>query len=223
MNENASKIKRQVRFGLVRSAKNVINAAIMSHLSVNIVVIYHSGYGHTARVAAAVGEGAARLEGAHVQVISVDGLTQEGWAALDAADAIIFGSPTYMGGVSAKFKEFMESGSKRWHSQTWKDKLAAGFTNAGAYSGDNFNTILQLLANAMQHSMIWVGTGLKQPAAKGSGPDPEALNRLGSFIGVATQSNDESSEFSPPSGDLETARHLGQRVASAAQQFKLKK
>ncbi|NBX02549.1 MAG: flavodoxin family protein [Alphaproteobacteria bacterium] len=183
---------------------------------VQIVIIYHSGYGHTAKVAEAVGEGARRHAGAHVQVLSVDALDEAGWAALDAADGIIFGSPTYMGGVSAKFKAFMESASKRWYAQSWKDKVAAGFTNSGAYSGDNFNTLMQLLANAMQHSMIWVGTGMKQPTAKGHGPAPDALNRLGSFVGVATQSNDDSPEVTPPSGDLETARMLGQRVAELA-------
>ena len=186
---------------------------------VSIVIVYHSGYGHTARVAQAVGEGAKRHAGARVQVLSVDGLDEAGWTALDEADAIIFGAPTYMGGVSARFKAFIESASKRWSGQTWKDKIAAGFTNAGAYSGDNFNSLVQLVANAMQHSMIWVGTGLKAPAAKGAGPSPDDINRLGSFIGVATQSNDESPEVTPPAGDLETARLLGQRVAVIAQKF----
>ena len=187
---------------------------------VNIVVIYHSGYGHTAKVAQAVGEGAKRHEGANVQVLSVDALDEAGWALLDAADGIIFGAPTYMGGVSAKFKAFIESASKRWHVQAWKDKIGAGFTNAGAYNGDNFNSLMQLLVNAMQHSMIWVGTGLKNPSSKGSHPAPEDINRLGSFIGVATQSNDDSPEVTPPAGDLETARLLGLRVAGIAQQFK---
>ena len=187
---------------------------------VNVVIIYHSGYGHTAKVAAAVGEGASRVSGAEVSVLSVDGLDDAAWAKLDAADAIIFGAPTYMGGVSARFKAFIEGASKRWSGQLWKDKVAAGFTNAGAYCGDNFNSLVQLLANAMQHSMIWVGTGLKAPAAKGTGPQPEDINRLGSFIGVATQSNDDSPEVTPPAGDLETARLLGERVARIAQQLR---
>ncbi len=183
---------------------------------VSIVVVYHSNYGHTERVALAVGEGARRHVGANVQVLSVDTLDEAGWQALDAADGIIFGAPTYMGSVSAKFKAFIEATSKRWVAQSWKDKVAAGFTNAGAYSGDNFSTLMQLLTNAMQHSMIWVGTGLKAASYKNGGPSPDDINRVGSFIGVAAQSNDDSPDITPPAGDLETARLLGKRVAEIA-------
>ncbi len=55
------------------------------------VVIYHSGYGHTQRVAQFV------AEGAKAQVIPIDAdgnITDADWTTLDAADAIIFGSPT---------------------------------------------------------------------------------------------------------------------------------
>ena len=69
----------------------------MSNRTANTVVVYHSGYGHTQRMAEAIAEGA----GAVLCAIDADGnLADEGWIALDAADAIIFGSPTYMGGPS---------------------------------------------------------------------------------------------------------------------------
>jgi flavodoxin len=56
-----------------------------------IAVLYHSGYGHTQRVAQYVAEGA----GADLIAIDADGnISDADWAALDAADAIIFGSPT---------------------------------------------------------------------------------------------------------------------------------
>ena len=48
--------------------------------------------------------------------------------ALDAADAIIFGSPTYMGMASWQFKKFADATSKRWFTSAWKDKVAGGFT-----------------------------------------------------------------------------------------------
>ena len=61
------------------------------------VVIYHSGYGHTQRLAQQVAEGA----DAQLIAISAEGtITEAEWDALDAADAIIMGSPTYMGSVS---------------------------------------------------------------------------------------------------------------------------
>ena len=189
-------------------------------MSIRVVVIYHSGYGHTAKVAQAVGEGARQRADAQVDILSVDGLDEQGWAVLDAADAIIFGAPTYMGGVSGQFKIFIDSASKRWFNQDWKNKIAAGFTNSGAYNGDSLNTLHQLSANAMQHSMIWVGTGLMGATAKGiEGPDSNAINRVGSFLGLATQSNNESPDITPPRGDLETAILFGKRVADITAQF----
>lgn len=79
-----------------------------SNDTINAVVVYHSGYGHTKRVAEAVAEGA----GATLLAIDADGVLPEpGWGALDAADAIIFGSPTYMGGPSWQFKKFADETS----------------------------------------------------------------------------------------------------------------
>lgn len=77
----------------------------------DIVVVYHSGYGHTQRMAQAVADGA----GARMLAIDSDGqLPAGGWELLAAADAIIFGSPTYMGGPSWQFKRFADASSKPW-------------------------------------------------------------------------------------------------------------
>ncbi|MBJ7419751.1 MAG: flavodoxin family protein, partial [Rhodoferax sp.] len=85
------------------------------------VVIYHSGYGHTQRLAQQVAEGA----DAQLIAISAEGtITEADWDALDAADAIIMGSPTYMGSVSWQFKKFADTSSKRWFASAWKDKVA---------------------------------------------------------------------------------------------------
>ena len=79
------------------------------HSPSSIVVVYHSGYGHTHRMAEAVAKGA----GAALHAIDAEGnLSEDGWAALDAADAIIFGAPTYMGGPSWQFKRFADASSK---------------------------------------------------------------------------------------------------------------
>jgi len=80
------------------------------------VVIYHSGYGHTQRVAQFVAQGA----NAALIAIDADGnIADSDWAALDAADAIIFGSPTYMGMASWQFKKFADASSKRCKPQ-WR-------------------------------------------------------------------------------------------------------
>ena len=122
----------------------------------NTVVVYHSGYGHTQRMAQAVAEGA----GAQLIAIDADGnLPEGGWEALDAADAIIMGSPTYMGSVSWQFKKFADASSKAWFVQKWKDKVFGGFTNSATMNGDKLSTLHYLFTLAMQHGGLWVGTG----------------------------------------------------------------
>ncbi len=180
-----------------------------------IVVLYHSGHGHTKYQAEAVHEGAISA-GAEAHILSVDALTEEDeaeWALLDAADAIIFGSPTYMGSVSAPFKAFMDASSKNWMEQRWSNKIAAGFTNSGSLSGDKLNVLVQLSIFAAQHGMHWVNLGLL-PSRPSAEDDTIKLNRMGGFLGAMAQTDHEADR--PPKGDLETAKYLGARVAEVA-------
>jgi NAD(P)H dehydrogenase (quinone) len=181
----------------------------------NVIVVYHSGYGHTAAQARAVVEGAQRIPGTEARAVPVEDIERE-WPALDAADAIVFGSPTYMGGVSAGFKAFMDASSKRWAERAWQGKLAAGFTNSASLSGDKLNTLVQLSVFAAQHGMHWINLGLL-PGNNSSTGSPEDLNRLGSYLGAMAQSNaDQGADVAPPRSDLRTAAHLGRRVAEMA-------
>jgi len=123
----------------------------------NVVVVYHSGYGHTSKVAQAVAEGA----GGKLLAIDADGnLPDGGWDLLSKARAIIFGSPTYMGNVSWQFKKFADESSKVWGAQGWRDKLGAAFTNSASISGDKQTTLYTMFTLAQQHGMIWAGTGM---------------------------------------------------------------
>ena len=181
----------------------------------NIVVVYHSGYGHTQRMAQAVANGAS----AQLLAIDAEGnLPDGGWEQLKAADAIIFGSPTYMGSVSWQFKKFADASSKPWFSQDWKDKLAAGFTNSAGMNGDKQGTLTTLFTLAMQHSMIWVSQGLMPSNSKAARRDD--VNYLGSFSGAIAQSPSDSGATEMSPGDLETARLFGQRVADVAAKFR---
>lgn len=182
-----------------------------------VAIVYHSGYGHTARQAEAIREGACRIEGITAFLMTTDE-AQKNWEALTSAQAIIFGSPTYVGSVSASFKTFQEASSHAIMTPgyLWKDKIAAGFTNSGSRSGDKLGTLIQLVLFAAQHGMHWVGLDLPPANCSSSGSE-EDLNRLGFWLGAAAQSNvDEGPGTAPPAADLATARHLGQRVAQAA-------
>lgn len=185
-----------------------------------VSVVYHSGYGHTAKVAEAVAAGA-KVDGVTVNLLKADTLTDADWTTLDNSDAIIMGAPTYMGGVSAQFKTFIDATSKRWLTQAWKNKIAAGFTNSGSYSGDKLSSLQQLIILAMQHGMIWVGQNEAAPQLGDGEVAPlDAINRVGSYTGLMTQSNHKSSaEMAPPKGDLETARRFGKRVAEVTKRF----
>ncbi|PWE39264.1 flavodoxin family protein [Pseudomonas prosekii] len=184
----------------------------------NVVVVYHSGYGHTRVMAEAVARGVEQHPGSTCRLISVEDVDAQ-WAHLHAADAIIFGAPTYMGSASASFKNFMEATAGFYLAQPWRDKLAAGFTNSGSLCGDKLNTLLQMAVFAAQHSMIWVGLDLL-PARSSSGVFDGQLNRLGSSLGAMAQSNVEQAPGdAPPPEDRCTAAHLGERVARLAERM----
>jgi NAD(P)H dehydrogenase (quinone) len=188
-------------------------------MSIEVAVVYHSGYGHTAEQAKAVQRGAAAVSGVKTQLISVDKIDQH-WDDLKRADAIVFGSPTYMGSVSGPFKTFMDASSKPWFAREWKDKIAAGFTNSASQSGDKLSTLSLLSVFAAQHGMIWVGLDLL-PGNNHSKGSVEDLNRLGSFLGAMAQSNaDQGPEHGPIASDLKTAEYLGKRVAESAIRWK---
>jgi multimeric flavodoxin WrbA len=183
-----------------------------------VAVVYHSGYGHTKVVAEAVARGAESVPGTQVALIPVEEALARA-AEIDTADAIVFGAPTYMGSVTAAFKAFMESTSKTWMAQGWKDKLAAGFTNSASQNGDKLNSLVQLAIFAMQHGMVWVGLDLL-PGNNSSTGSTADLNRLGSFIGAMAQSNSDAPPSEAPiESDRKTAEHLGRRVAILARRL----
>lgn len=183
--------------------------------TLNVAVAYHSGYGHTEAIAKSVAQGAEK-GGAEVALVSVADLDELNWDTLNEADAIIFGSPTYMGSVSGPFKTFMDASSKVWFEQGWKDKLAAGFTVSASQSGDKLNTLVQMSIYAAQQGMLWAGTGM-MPGNNSSAGSVEDQNRLGSFLGLMAQANaDEGADVTPPATDHRTAEAFGQRIAETA-------
>lgn len=184
----------------------------------NIVIAFHSGYGHTLRQAEAVAAGARRAGTADVLLLPVDKIDDAGWAALATADAIIFGAPTYMGSLSAPFKAFMDASSKVWFTQGWKDKLAAGFTCSASQSGDKLASLQQLAVFAAQQAMVWVSLGL-MPGNNSSKGAPSDLNRLGSYLGAMAQANSDQGSDAMLQSDLDTAAHLGQRVAETVRRM----
>mgnify|MGYP001464886421 FL=1 len=175
-----------------------------------IVIVFYSGYGHTAKVAQAVAEGS----GGSLLAIDAEGnLPAGGWEQLAAAKAIVFGSPTYMGSVSWQFKKFADASSKPWFTQAWKDKIAAGFTNSATMNGDKLSTLHYLFTLSQQHGMLWLGTGMMPSNSKAATRND--LNYVGSSSGLMTTTPSDASADEMVPGDLATARAFGQRIAQS--------
>lgn len=183
-------------------------------MSKKIVIVYFSGYGHTKRMAEVVAQGA----GGTLLAIDAEGnLPEGGWDTLAAADAIIMGAPTYMGSVPWQFKKFADASSKPWYTQAWKNKLAAGFTNSASMNGDKLSTLHYLFTLSMQHSMVWVGTGMMPSNAKSATRND--VNYVASSSGAMASTPSDASVDEMLPGDLETARLFGVRVAEVAARY----
>jgi multimeric flavodoxin WrbA len=170
-------------------------------------------------LAGAVADGA-RDGGAHVTLIAVDKITEGDWDILDAADAIVFGSATYMGNVSAAFQAFAEQTGRRCFNGDWRDKVAAGFTNSGGKSGDKMHTLTSLAVFAAQHHMHWVNLGLGAGWNTSTASEDD-LNRLSFFLGAGAQTNVDADPDGVHPSDVRTCHHLGRRVALVTRQLNL--
>ncbi len=182
-----------------------------SHATVTLAVAHHSGFGHTATLASAVAAGATAGR-ATVTVLAVDTMTDSDWELLETADGIIFGSATYMGNVSAGFQTFAEKTGRRCLDGAWRDKLAAGFTNSGAKSGDKLQSLVSLAVFAAEHHMHWVNLGLGAGWNSATGSEHD-INRLGFWLGAGTQTDVDADSDQVHPADVRTCEHLGRRVA----------
>lgn len=182
---------------------------------VKAAVVYFSGYGHTKRVAESVAAGADAV----LITIDADGnIPESDWETLDGADAIIFGTPTYMGTVTWQFKKFADASSKRWFTRAWQDKVFGGFTNSASLNGDKQITLVTLQTLASQHGGIWVSLGLLPANTQAATRDD--VNNLGGSAGVLVQSPSDAGAEAIPDGDLETAKRYGARVVDIARRLR---
>ena len=192
---------------------------------VSVAVVYDSGSrgysalsGRTRMLAEGIARGAGAVEGTAVTLIPVAERASH-WESLDAADAIVFGCPTYMGSGSAALKASMEETILQFLEQRWKDKLAAGFTNSAGMSGDKLLVLQQLAGFAAQHGMIWITLG-QLPGWQTNAGSAEDPNRLASFLGLMAQSNaDQGPDLAPPASDRATAERFGRRIGEAAHRW----
>lgn len=183
-----------------------------------VAVIYHSAHGHTEHIARIVAEGVRSVPGIEVDLLQAQDLATAPDALL-GFDAYILGSPTYLGGVSAQVKAFMDATGGLWRSQQLRGRLAAGFTVSALPAGDKQSTLLSMFVFCMQHGMLWVGNPILPEQHSGVACD-EAANRLGSWSGLMAQAEKASSADSFVPGDIKTARLFGQNFAATLRRLR---
>lgn len=178
-----------------------------------LAIVYHSAHGHTEHIARHVHHGASQVDGVESHLLQAEDLATRP-NDLVAFDGVVFGSPTYLGGVSGTFKSFMDATGRLWREQGLKGKLAAGFTVSSLPAGDKQSTLLSMFVFAMQHGMLWVGNPIL-PEQHSGVPYDEAANRLGSWSGLMAQAGHSAPADSFDPGDVKTARMFGRNVANA--------
>lgn len=197
-------------------------------------VIFHSMYGHIFKMAEAVSEGAKQVSGAQVKLLQVHetlpadiiamvGATEAKKAFshvpeatldnLEEADAIIFGTPTRYGMMTAQMKTFLDSTGQLWAKGALIGKVGSVFTSSATQHGGQESTILNFHTVLLHQGMVIVGM-----------PYSEARQMImteitgGSPYGVSTIAGGDGSR-KPSENELAMARFQGKHVAEIAKKL----
>lgn len=73
----------------------------------SIAIIYHSRQGHTQFIAEQIQIGATQVENIQIDLFTAESLMAHP-DLITQYDGLIWGSPTYLGGVSGTFKQLMD-------------------------------------------------------------------------------------------------------------------
>ena len=198
---------------------------------VKILIPFYSRNGSTEALAKAIAEGA-RSEGAEVTLRRVREIVSReimasapGWienadrmnaeylapteADAEAADAIIFGTPTRFGNVSSELKAYVDSLGGLWFQGKLVGKVGSAFSATGSQHGGNESTPLTMY-NFMAHlGMIIVPLGYGDPI----------MFQAGTPYGATSISGQAGAP--PTENDLQVARYQGRRVAQVAKALKV--
>lgn len=177
-----------------------------------VAIVYFSANGSTRDIARQINQGAmdTDVESHLVEILSDEinrgrYTNREALEKLASYDAILFGSPTYMGSPAGQFKSFMDATSDSYVKKAWRNKIAGGFTVGGSLNGEQQQTLLSFFTLASQHSMLWAGLDVSEHT------DELGLNRTGSSIGLVASVDKETGSIHE--NDLQTAYYFGKRVA----------
>lgn len=180
----------------------------MTSTNRHVAFVVSSRDGHVRSLADAAVD-AVTATGRSAKLLQVDDDRDDLQQELHQAAAVVFCSPTYLGGPTWEFVRFAEWSSTLREAQTLSSKFAAGITCGFAPEGGKTGTLHYMLNLALQHSMIWVGLPTA-PSLLDYGGARVVGNAEGHRLGVgATLGRDGLL-----AGALATAHQLGDRLAS---------
>jgi len=189
-----------------------------------VLVLYYSMYGHMEIMAKAVAEGAAKVPGTDVTIKRVPELMPEDAAKaagvkldqdadiadpgeLGDYDAIIFGSPTRFGNMTAQMRNFLDQTGGLWFEGKLVGKVGSVFTSTASQHGGQETTLNSFHTTLFHHGMIVVGVPY-------SIPQLTTMDAIcgGSPYGASTITGSDGSRM-PSEDELEIARFQGEHVA----------
>ncbi len=191
-----------------------------------VLVLYYSSWGHIEQMAYAAAEGA-REAGAEVVVKRVPELVPDEIAKaahyktdqkaeiatvdeLPEYDAIIIGTPTRYGTMTAQMKNFLDQTGGLWAQGKLIGKVGSVFTSTATQHGGQEATILTTIPVLLHHGMVVVGLPYSFQGQMGVDQI-----RGGSPYGASTIAAGDGSR-QPSEIDLDGARFQGKHVAQIA-------
>jgi NAD(P)H dehydrogenase (quinone) len=197
----------------------------------NVAVIVHSLAGSTMSLAKAVAEGAGEIEGAEIRLHRVADLMSDDEIAanprfgplftervastpiatnddLEWADAVVIGSGTRFGGMSAAMRRFLEGAAPLWMSGGLVGKVGGVFAAASTPHGGQEQTVHDLITALMHFGVIIAPPGYSDPV----------FHRAASPYGAVAQAGGPTGLL-PTEDDLTAARFVGRHVTSIAQRL----
>jgi NAD(P)H dehydrogenase (quinone) len=195
-----------------------------------VLVLYYSMYGHVETLAGAIAEGTREVSGVETvikrvpELMSPEAAKKHGVKLDQAApladpkelgdyDAIIFGTPTRFGNMTAQMRNFLDQTGSLWVKGALVGKVAGVFTSTGT-GGGNESTIMSFVPTLVHHGMIFVGLPYACPELA----DTSEV-KGGSPWGAATIAGSDGSR-TPSAKELAQARFQGKHIAQIASRLK---
>ena len=201
----------------------------------NVLIAYYSLYGHVAAMAQAVAEGVHQVPGMTAtlrrvpetlpdEVIAKMGGTEAQKAQshvpvctleeLEAADAIVFGTPTRFGNMCGQLRQFLDATGSIWQRGGLVGKPGGVFCSTATQHGGQETTLMASIQTLLHHGMVVVGL----PYAFAGQMRLDEITG-GSPYGATTIAGGDGSRR-PSENELEAARFQGRHIADVARRLK---